>query len=39
MDLAIFQNLIRQGIPDLLPELKAFDSSLNHAPKRKIFLL
>ena len=38
MDLAIFQNLIRQGIPDLLPELKAFDSSLNHAPKRKNIL-
>ena len=38
MDLAIFQKLIRQGIPDLLPELKAFDSSLNHAPKRKNIL-
>ena len=38
MDLVIFQNLIRQGIPDLLPELKAFDSSLNHAPKRKNIL-
>ena len=38
MDLAIFQKLIRQGIPDLLPELKAFDSSFNHAPKRKNIL-
>jgi urocanate hydratase len=38
MDLAIFQKLIRQGIPDLLPELKDFDSSLNHAPKRKNIL-
>ncbi len=33
-----FQNIILQGIPDKLPNPKPFDSSLNHAPKRKDIL-
>jgi len=33
-----FQKLILQGIPNKLPETKPFDSSLNHAPKRKDIL-
>jgi len=33
-----FQKLILQGIPNKLPELKPFDSSLNHAPRRKDIL-
>jgi urocanate hydratase len=33
-----FKEQILQGIPDQLPELKAFDSSINHAPKRKAIL-
>ncbi|MFW6226637.1 MAG: urocanate hydratase, partial [Bacteroidota bacterium] len=33
-----FQHLIRQGIPDELPEAKPLDISLNHAPKRKEIL-
>jgi len=33
-----FQDAIRQGIPSEIPELKAFDASINHAPKRKDIL-
>jgi urocanate hydratase len=33
-----FHNLILQGIPDVLPAAKAWDSSVNHAPKRKQIL-
>ncbi len=33
-----FQDLIRRGIPDELPEPKSFESSLNHAPVRKDIL-
>jgi len=33
-----FQNAIRQGIPDVLPEVKPFDKNINHAPKRKDIL-
>ena len=33
-----FQKLILQGIPDSLPEIKPFDFTLNHAPKRKDIL-
>ncbi len=33
-----FQQLIRQGIPDRLPEAKQLNISLNHAPKRKDIL-
>jgi urocanate hydratase len=33
-----FQKAILQGIPQILPEPKPFDSTLNHAPKRKDIL-
>jgi urocanate hydratase len=33
-----FQSQIRQGIPDVLPAPQAFDTSVNHAPKRKDIL-
>ncbi len=33
-----FQKLISQGIPEILPDAKPFDESLNHAPKRKDIL-
>ncbi|HZJ74814.1 MAG TPA: urocanate hydratase [Perlabentimonas sp.] len=33
-----FKSLVLQGIPDELPELKAWDDSVNHAPKRKQIL-
>ncbi|OFX30667.1 MAG: urocanate hydratase [Bacteroidetes bacterium GWA2_32_17] len=33
-----FQNAIRHGIPDVLPEVKPFDENINHAPKRKDIL-
>jgi urocanate hydratase len=33
-----FQQLILQGIPDTLPLPKPYDSSINHAPKRKHIL-
>jgi len=33
-----FQKLILQGIPDVLPAAKAWDSTVNHAPKRKQIL-
>jgi len=33
-----FQDQIRQGIPDELPEPKSYDDSLNHAPVRKDIL-
>ncbi|MDR2206727.1 MAG: urocanate hydratase [Flavobacteriaceae bacterium] len=33
-----FQDQIKQGIPDVLPEIKPFDDSINHAPKRKEIL-
>ena len=29
---------IRIGIPDTLPELQAYDPTINHAPKRKDIL-
>jgi urocanate hydratase len=29
---------IRAGIPDTLPELQAYDATINHAPKRKDIL-
>ncbi|MDR1680458.1 MAG: urocanate hydratase [Prevotellaceae bacterium] len=38
MDTASFQNLVRQGIPDGLPPPKAYDTAINHAPKRKAIL-
>ncbi|WP_026452509.1 urocanate hydratase [Aequorivita capsosiphonis] len=33
-----FKQQIQQGIPSTLPERQAFDSSINHAPKRKDIL-
>lgn len=33
-----FQHLILQGIPDTLPLPKPYDSTINHAPKRKHIL-
>lgn len=33
-----FQNAIKQGIPEVLPQQKEYDSSVNHAPKRKDIL-
>ena len=33
-----FQEQIRQGIPNTLPPMPAWDSTLNHAPKRKEIL-
>ncbi len=35
---ADFRKLILQGIPNTLPKPKAFDATLNHAPKRKDIL-
>jgi urocanate hydratase len=36
--LMTFQEQILEGIPDYLPKVKPFDTSLNHAPKRKAIL-
>ncbi len=33
-----FQDLIQQGIPDILPSKKEYDPAINHAPKRKKIL-
>lgn len=33
-----FKEEILQGIPDVLPQLKPFDNTINHAPKRKAIL-
>jgi urocanate hydratase len=33
-----FQEQIQQGIPSILPEPKAYESTINHAPKRKDIL-
>ena len=33
-----FKQHIKQGIPNELPPIKAYDSSINHAPKRKEIL-
>ena len=38
MTIEEFQSDIRAGIPDYLPELQAYDKSINHAPKRKDIL-
>jgi urocanate hydratase len=37
-DLALFQQTIREGIPDVLPPSRALDPSVSHAPKRKDIL-
>ena len=33
-----FQDEIKEGIPNILPTLKPYDQSYNHAPKRKAIL-
>lgn len=33
-----FKKIILQGIPEILPAIKPYDTSLNHAPKRKDIL-
>lgn len=38
MEITSFQKAILQGIPDVLPEPKPYDRSVNHAPKRKEIL-
>ena len=38
MDAHEFKNAILIGIPDVLPQKKAYDTSINHAPKRKDIL-
>ena len=38
MNLNDFQNDIRAGIPAILPAKKAYESEINHAPKRKEIL-
>ena len=37
-DHALFQQTIREGIPDVLPPAKPLDPSVSHAPKRKDIL-
>ncbi|MFA6401848.1 MAG: urocanate hydratase [Salinivirgaceae bacterium] len=38
MELTSFQQDILEGIPDILPPSKHYDSAINHAPKRKAIL-
>lgn len=38
MELKAFQELILQGIPSELPQPKAYEPAINHAPKRKEIL-
>ncbi|MEI6853702.1 MAG: urocanate hydratase, partial [Bacteroidota bacterium] len=38
MNLIEFKQAILQGIPDILPQSQPYDSSINHAPKRKDIL-
>lgn len=38
MTLTEFQDSIRAGIPDTLPAPKSYDTTINHAPKRKDIL-
>lgn len=33
-----FKNEILEGIPSVIPQAKAYDKSINHAPKRKLTL-
>ncbi len=37
-DLTLFQQTIREGIPDVLPPARPLDTSVSHAPKRKDIL-
>ncbi len=38
MNVADFQKIILQGIPDELPPVKSYDKTINHAPRRKDIL-
>ncbi|MEI6124409.1 MAG: urocanate hydratase [Bacteroidota bacterium] len=38
MEINSFQQAILQGIPDILPERPLYDTTVNHAPKRKDIL-
>ncbi|MDO9039804.1 MAG: urocanate hydratase, partial [Bacteroidota bacterium] len=38
MNTAEFKNAIQEGIPEVLPVIKPFNPSVNHAPKRKDIL-
>ena len=38
MTIEQFQQAIREGIPNTLPELQPYDTNINHAPKRKDIL-
>lgn len=38
MDKTAFQNAIRLGIPDTLPPAPVYDTTINHAPRRKDIL-
>ena len=38
MNIQAFQNEIKAGIPDTLPEPKPYDTTINHAPRRKDIL-
>ena len=33
-----FKQQIKQGMPDEIPPVKAYEESINHAPKRKEIL-
>lgn len=39
MDSNDFKKAILQGIPEVLPQPKLYDTTINHAPKRKDILL
>lgn len=38
MDITTFRKAILEGIPNELPSVKPYDSSINHAPRRKAIL-
>jgi len=38
MNTAEFKSFIQKGIPDILPDKSPYDSTINHAPKRKDIL-
>ncbi|HLN20046.1 MAG TPA: urocanate hydratase [Bacteroidales bacterium] len=38
MEIENFRRMVAEGIPDYLPELKPYDNSINHAPRRKDIL-
>ena len=38
IDTNSFQSQILEGIPEVLPQKQAYDTTINHAPKRKEIL-